>query len=103
MCQRAGGAPVVAWVTVPSAALEWTAAQPRAYRSSGTARRYFCAECGSPLAFQADAEQDQIDLATASFDDPAPLAPSCHTWVSSRLPWFDTADEFPRYERESPR
>jgi hypothetical protein len=101
MCQRAGGAPVVAWVTVPKPALTWTGAPPRAYRSSPGARRYFCADCGSPLAFEADAEQDQIDVATASFDDSGSLAPACHVWVSSRLPWFDTADRLPRHGQGS--
>jgi hypothetical protein len=101
MCQRAGGAPVVAWVTVPRSALEWTGALPRAYRSSPGAHRYFCAECGSPLAFQAEAEQDQVDIAAVSFDDPGSLAPTCHIWVSSRQPWFDTADELPRHGQDS--
>jgi hypothetical protein len=101
MCQRAGGTPVVAWVTVPATALQWTGASPRVYRSSPDACRYFCAECGSPLAFAADAERDWIDITTASFDDPGSLAPAYHVWVSSRLPWFDTNDQLPRHKEGS--
>lgn len=97
MCQRIGGAPVVAWATVPSAAFAWTGTPPRTFRSSASAHRFFCGECGSPLAFQADDQPDQLDLTIASLDDPAALVPQCHTWVTSRVPWFDTSDRLPRY------
>jgi hypothetical protein len=101
MCQRAGGAPIVAWATVPGAAFAWTGTPPRTFRSSGSARRFFCGECGSPLAFQADDQLDQLDLTIASLDDPATLAPQRHTWVTSRVPWFDTSDRLPRYAEGS--
>ena len=101
MCRHAGGAPVVAWATVPTAGFEWTTTPPEAYRSSKEARRFFCVRCGSPLAFQSDAEPDRIDLTIASLDDPAALPPKYHCWVESRLPWFDTSDQLPRHEEGS--
>jgi hypothetical protein len=63
--------------------------------------RYFCAACGSPLAFQSDSEPGQLDLTIASLDDPSGLVPTHHSWVSSRLAWFDTKDRLPRYENGS--
>jgi hypothetical protein len=97
MCQRANGAPVVAWLTVPVDRLEWTEQKPGSYRSSPSASRFFCPTCGTPLAFQSDDQRDRMDLTIVSLDDPAEVAPHYHTWVSSRLPWFDTADDFPRH------
>ncbi|HEX2529560.1 MAG TPA: GFA family protein [Geminicoccus sp.] len=101
MCQRAGGTPVVAWMTLSTSGLQWTGRPPASYQSSASARRFFCAACGSPLAFQADDEPDQIDLTIASLDDPARAAPTYHAWVSSRLPWFETSDDLPRHEQAS--
>jgi len=97
MCQRAAGAPIVAWATVSAASLTWSGTPPRIYRSSPKATRAFCGECGSPLAFRSDAEPDRLDLAIAAFDRADLLAPDQHIWVSSRLPWFDTADRLPRH------
>lgn len=97
MCQRAGGAPVVAWATVPVASLAWSGTSRRIYRSSPEATRAFCGECGSPLAFQSDAEPDRLDLTIAAFDRADLLAPDHHVWVSSRLPWFETQDRLPRH------
>ena len=97
MCQRAAGAPVVVWVTVPTAAYAWTGVQPTRYRSSDKAERLFCPGCGTPVAAQALAEPDRLDLATATLDEPAGVAPERHDWVSSRLPWFETTDHLPRH------
>ena len=46
MCQRAHGAPVIAWLTVPLAAFEVSSGNPVAYRSSAKAFRHFCGACG---------------------------------------------------------
>ena len=53
MCQRAHGAPVIAWLTVPLAAFEVSAGTPAAYRSSAKAFRHFCRTCGTPLTWRA--------------------------------------------------
>jgi hypothetical protein len=100
MCQRAAGAPVAAWCTVPAAALAWTRGRPRAHRSSERAGRLFCPDCGSQLAFRMLDEPDRLDLAVASLDRPEEVAPEYHIWVSSRMPWFETRDELPRHRGE---
>ena len=97
MCQRAAGAPVVAWFTVPAIGVSWLAAEPRVYRSSDAATRRFCPACGSQLAFQADAEPELMDIALASLDRPAVLVPTYHCWTASRISWFDTDDTLPRH------
>ena len=102
MCQRAAGAPVVAWATVRAAAFAWTGAEPRRHRSSAKAERFFCVECGTPLAAQTLAEPDLLDLAVATLDDPADAPPERHDWESSRLPWFDTTDDWPRHKEACP-
>ena len=96
MCRRASGAPMVAWFTVPVGALRWVGA-PARYRSSAGAMRSFCATCGSALAFQRDELPGEVDLATATLDDPARVPPRDHTRTSTQLPWVILADGLPRF------
>jgi hypothetical protein len=102
MCQRASGAPVVAWLTVASAGLAWTDGAPAVNRSSQKAERLFCPRCGSQLAFREIAEPDHVDVTLASLDDPEAVRPSHHIWTASRIGWFDTADDLPRYPEGGP-
>jgi hypothetical protein len=96
MCRRAHGAPVVAWLTVPRGGFAVTEGSPAAYRSSPRAIRSFCGRCGTPLSWQAVANLALVDVAIATLDDPAAVAPTLHLWTESRIAWFDTADHLPR-------
>ncbi len=104
MCQRAHGAPVVAWLTVPLTGFTVTAGSPAAYRSSAKAERHFCAGCGTPLTWRAIDNPRLVDVSIASLDNPAAIAPALHIWTESRIAWFETADHLPRYPtNERPR
>jgi hypothetical protein len=95
MCRRAAGAPVVARLTVANAAFAWIKRAPAAYRSSAEAERLFCPACGAQLALRD--EPDYLDVTLASLDAPESIRPSCHIWTVSRIAWFDTVDDLPRY------
>jgi len=97
MCQRASGAPVVAWLTVPADAFSFTQGQPVAYRSSPRAFRHFCPACGSQLTFREPDSPSEIDVNLATLDDPAAVAPQYHIHTTSRMPWLDIHDDLPRY------
>ncbi|HEX2890250.1 GFA family protein [Vineibacter terrae] len=102
MCQRAHGAPVVLWVTVPSDGIVFDRGTPVWYRSSAAAERGFCAACGTPLAWkesQASAGDPGIDIAAATLDDPAAVQPEMHLWCESAVPWLTLADHLPRKPR----
>jgi hypothetical protein len=100
MCRRAAGAPVVARLTVANAGFTWITRAPGVYRSSAEAERLFCPACGTQLALRD--EPECLDVTLASLDDPEAVRPSCHIWTASRIDWFDTADDLPRY-RENRR
>jgi hypothetical protein len=104
MCQRAHGAPVVAWVTIRADRVVMLGESAQFYRSSERAERGFCSRCGSPMFWrllnQTDSPERLIDVAAASLDDPTLFAPSEHLWVSSAMPWLQLADHLPRYPKE---
>jgi hypothetical protein len=62
--------------------------------------RSFCPQCGTPLTFLAEPNANEIDVTVCSFDQPASVAPSDHTWVEDRLPWIRLADNLPIYQQK---
>jgi hypothetical protein len=99
MCQRASGAPVMVFCTVAFDAFAWTRGTPRDRRSSSFGNRLFCGDCGTQLAMRTDDETTSIDIAVATFDDPARVRPAFHIWDESRIAWFEVADQCPRHRR----
>lgn len=102
LCQRASGAPVVAWCTIETGGFAWTLGNPRVYRSSDLYQRESCAVCGTQLVFRRSVDPRYVDITIASLDAPAELAPEYHIWRMSRLPWFETADSLPRHDDAGP-
>lgn len=102
-CQRAHGAPVVLWLTVPSDGIVFDRGSLAWHRSSPQAERGFCAACGSPLAWKAatpaEANDPGIDIAAASLDDAGDVRPEMHLWCDSAVPWLSIADDLPRLPR----
>ena len=98
-CRRATSSPMTTYMGVPRARARFTGAAPAVYASSPGVRRLFCATCGSPVAYESDRYPDEIHLFAASLEDAADFAPQAHVFHAERLPWFDTADDLPRYAR----
>ena len=100
-CQLSSGAPVLAWVSFPSDSFSYAKGSPASYRSSSRASREFCAACGTQIAFREDGAK-RGDLNMGSLDHPGSFAPEYHIWTESRIPWFETKDELPRYPDDGP-
>ena len=98
-CRRAAGAPVVAWVTFPFTSFTFTSGAPARHRSSPPVERTFCPRCGTPLTYRHSKHPKEIDVTSASLDDPAAFPPADHTWTSERIPWLELGDHLPRHER----
>ena len=96
-CRRVAGAPVVAWFSVARDAFTVVQGAPRLYASSPGVERGFCGDCGTPLTFVTARAPDEIDVATATLDDPAAVPPKDHLWVASGLPWMAPCDGLPRF------
>ncbi len=97
-CRRNCAAPVVGWMGVPLAAFRWTGDAPRTFQSSQGVFRHFCADCGSPMGFEAEHYSGDMQLYAASLADPGAFAPEFHVNYKSKLPWLTLADELPKYD-----
>lgn len=102
ICQRSSGAPVMVFASVPRADLRIDSGVPVRRRSSKFGERWFCGECGTPLAMTVDHAPDEIDFTVATLDELLDLPPEFHIWRESRIGWFDTIDALPRHERSRP-
>ena len=102
LCQLNSGAPVVAWAAVAISAFAYTGASPGVFRSSAWGQREFCAACGSFVVYREQQAPATVSINTASIDDPSLFAPTHHIFASRRIPWFETADDLPRYDEGAP-
>jgi hypothetical protein len=103
-CQRNSGAPAMVFASVPAGHLVWTkgADKVRSFRSSSFGHRSFCGECGTPFLMQVDHQPETVDFSVATLDDPDRVEPGFHIFWSSRIAWFEPADDLPRHDKFRP-
>jgi len=97
MCQRAAGAPVVAWVAFPRDHLSFVKGDPLAYQASPRAVRRFCRHCGTALTFEYSSDTRTVDVTIASLDEPNATEPVYQIWTASREPWVHLDGEAPEF------
>jgi hypothetical protein len=102
ICQLTSGAPVMAFATIPRDDLVIIEGNPARRASSGFGERWFCRDCGTPLAMLVVHQPGTIDFTIATLDDPHLVAPGFHIWTRSRIAWFDTGDHLDRHARFRP-
>jgi len=96
MCQKAMGAPFGAFASYPTAAVIWTRGARKTFLSSEHVARGFCADCGTPLTFEAAAAGgDTIALTLCAFDQPDSIRPTRQLAPEGRLRWLDDIGDLP--------
>jgi hypothetical protein len=96
-CRRNTSSAFTTWFGVPKAAHRFTGAAPAIYQSSPGVKRYFCATCGTPMAFESHRWPDEIHLYAASLTDSRDFAPKFHVHVAEKVPWIEIGDDLPQY------
>lgn len=95
MCRRQAGAAFMTWVSVKAENMSFTKGKPKSYRSSDKATRQFCADCGTPLVFQFDANKNKVDIAASTLDNPAAVTPKENLYYDTRLEHFLDLKDLP--------
>jgi len=95
MCQKAFGSFYAPLVSVRDAKLIWTRGEPKKFQSSNAAARGFCANCGTPLTYEAP---DGIAIAIGAFDDPTDIVPMVQWGVEAKLPYVDRVPTLPGHD-----
>jgi hypothetical protein len=94
MCQKAGGAPFMAFAGVKSVDLVFTRGTPAKFSSSEIAERGFCAACGTPLTYQMKGSK-RISVTVGSIDDAARFHPDQQLGTEARLSWVNDLAALP--------
>ena len=89
------------WATFDRASFQFEGSEPAQYASSPPVRRTFCARCGTALTYVHEKRPADIDVATATLDDPTRIEPVGHIWMEDAAPWEIRAHELPRQARGS--
>lgn len=98
-CRRHSGAPLVGWALVRQEELD-VSGTPKIYASSDQGRRHFCGHCGTGLFYTNEAVfPGQIDVQTATLDDPDLIPAQVQIQTAERIGWMETAHELPAFER----
>ena len=92
MCQKAFGAYYAPLVSVRGAELEWTRGERKRFQSSNVVERGFCADCGTPLTYEAP---DGIAVAAGAFDEPSALPPVIQFGTERKIDFVDHLHELP--------
>jgi len=100
MCQKAFGSFFAPFFGIKQADFEWTKGAPKIFRSSSQAERGFCADCGTPLTFQANGSK-RLNIAIGSLDNPERVKPAQQIGVESRLSWFGELHGLPSATTEN--
>jgi hypothetical protein len=95
MCQKASGNFYAALVNLGDAKVTFTRGTPARFRSSNVAWRGFCAQCGTPLSFEAP---EGMALAIGAFDDPSVIVPTIQWGIEAKLPYVDSVPALPGCE-----
>ena len=60
--------------------------------------RGFCVECGSSL-FWHPIDQEEIEVAAGSLDDPTNLQTIGHVWISQISDYYEIYNDIPQFEK----
>ena len=105
-CTRNCASPVTAFLGVPLSGFQWLVdsmpAAPRYYSSSPGVKRFFCDQCGTPMAFQATHYPGEIHLYAATLDNPETFTPAFHVHHASHKSWLGMEDMLKKYPHSAP-
>jgi len=87
MCQKASASHALILVSVRDNRVEWTRGEPSWFRSSSAARRGFCHDCGTPLAYEAP---DGLALSVIALDNPEACPPTIAYGIEGKHAFCDS-------------
>ena len=94
MCQKAAGNYFMPLANVQKNEFEVTRGSIAWFASTDVARRGFCRECGTPLAYEAN-DAAHLNITLGSLDDAAAIEPVSQIGLEAKMPWFGRLDGLP--------
>lgn len=99
-CRKSSGTPAMTFAEFEKNSYIILKGNPKKYESSKKVIRSFCNDCGAPLSYINSDYADKVELPVGAFDNPEPLKPREHIWISSKPSWLTIVDDLPQRERD---
>lgn len=101
-CRRVSGAAYATYAGFDFASVKLLGDVPSEYKSSPGATRYFCAACGSSVAFEGEAWPGEIHLHIGFIKEADTLKPEAHVYTKTKLEWLHIEEDgLPKFDRFS--
>jgi hypothetical protein len=97
-CQKNSGAGFMPFTNVDAGQFRWINEPEGVAKASEKAVRRFCNECGTPMTWEGEGEEDRASISTGTFDDPSGIEISYEIYTRSRWPAFKPVDGARQYE-----
>lgn len=103
-CRRLHGAAFATFAGVPAHQFRYVSGEKdlKAYASSDSHQRLFCANRGSNTLVALAQEPDFLYLSMGAIDGDTPRPPGYHIYVGSKAPWHEIVDVLAQYETKPP-
>ena len=88
ICRRISGAPFVSWLAIPLDLFKYLNNKPKKIKSSSHGNRFFCEECGTPIACILEEDPKNINITIASLDNPEEFVPKDDIYLEDMLDWL---------------
>lgn len=103
-CQKSSGAASVAWMMLNEDEFRVTLGTLKVIAGAGSARRQFCADCGTGIAYyNADILPGMVDIQTATMDQPDKFMPQANIQTAEQIDWEKSAHQLPGFDRYPPQ
>ncbi len=101
-CRRSTGGAVATFVGFMRADLTLDSGEFAVYESSPGVRRSFCADCGTPMAYEADRYPGEIHFYLGTLEHPERYPAQLQVFCREQLPWFRIDGDAPCYATTVP-
>jgi len=102
MCRKMHGTPFATYVAAEAKGFRWLRGTEHVahYQSSPEGQRSSCRRCGSALPW--DSAGEHVFVPAGLLEEDPGVRPLAHIFVASKAPWYDIADELPRFDAYPP-
>lgn len=91
-CQKASGTGASHNAAVPTSAVTFTSGTPKLFNDTAASgnilKRYFCADCGSPIYSQREKMPEMMVLKVGTLDNSSGMKLVMNIWTKSARPWM---------------
>ena len=101
-CRRLHGAAYATFAGVASDKFRYLSGESdtKAYASSDSHERIFCAACGSNILVALEEEPATLYLSMGTIEGDPPRPEGYHIYVGSKAPWHEITDDLKQYDTE---